>query len=329
MNMLKKNAALIVAAVLFAAAAVFVFYYSKENAAPKQLVLQAIKAAQKGDLKAFEKAVDINSIADYIVTNAYDLAFNENTKGAYMLKQMEPDLKLSIAMQIKELVKDPQKRDLLLPWQRNLTFLERLWAETFGTDDLVYNIKLKQTEDLPYVELQLRFPEQPDKIFPLVIGFKETSKGLKLATLPNIAPFLTDLEPLRAEREKFYKARIEESINQSLKTLASASISEGSWGKGRNVFVNLSLENTSDKDILQVSGSIFLMRGVQKIGSLSVNDTDALAPKDISEKTYNLHFEPLSDGAALIEAALKGNLGVTAKFKVKQILFTDGTELKL
>lgn len=318
-------------AVVCLIAAVIGFQVKEHTSGPKALIVKAIKAAQAGDLKAFEEAVSIEMLSEYVVTHAYELAFPEETKdkASNLLLQMAPDLELAIAAQMRNLVKDSSARNNLRPWQENISFTQRLWAETLGTEDVVYKIKLKSTDSDPFIDVEMRFPEEPDTAYNLFIGFKDTDEGLKLASLPNIAQFLTAIEPLRIERQKFHKARIKEAMTQSLVSTADATISEGSWGKGRTVLVNLALENTTDKEISYVAGDIILKRGVQNVGQLKVQDIDPIIVKSISEKTYSLHFKPLSNEAALIEAALKGNLGVVAEFTVNEIQFTDGTRLKL
>lgn len=305
------------------------------NSTPKTLVVQAMTAAQKGDLSQFEAVVDVPSLADYIVTNAYKEAFKntdniESIDSLSMLQQMAPDLKKAIAVQIRDIVSNPKQRDLLTPWQQNLSFVERIWSETLGSEEVVYKIKLKNTDDKPYVSLEMSFPENPERIYNLVIGFKETDEGLKLASLPNLAQFLASFEPLRKEREKFYKARIEQQIKESLKiTTTEPSASEGSWGEGRNIFVGIGLENLTEETIIQIKGDIVLKRGVQYIKAQQILDTDPIAPAQLVEKTYNIHFEPLSDETALIEAALKGNLGVSADVEIKEVHFENGQILKL
>jgi len=340
---MKKSVGVIVTVCVIATALVaFVAVYASINKkeqyrrTPEYSMTQLRKAIKSHDLVSFEQYVDVDGLVDGLVDQVW--AVNRLKRNAAdkrdLLTELMDDELLSVS---REQVADAARCQLVgyvesgrferdkagSDCERAEQFLSKIWNEAIAGYAKFRDIEYvqKQNGGLARVGLGVEL-DRSDRGFVLDLLMKDRGEYWQVTSLNNFPEFVRELIELR-------NARVREEMNQTL-VLANIdkSATNGLWGIGKKVIIELKLENQGQKQIALCSVDVVCKSSDGKeLDSFTVTSSRGISPGDAGKGFWYKDINSLSSDDRMLYETEQSDLRIDAS--VKSILFADKSRLEL
>lgn len=339
---MKKSVGVMVAACVVATAVVVLLAVygtiKKEQyrRTPEYSMTQVRKAIKSRDMVSFERYVDVDRLVDGLVDQVW--AVNRLKRNAAdkkdLLTELMDDELLSVS---REQVADAARCQLVgyvesgrfkrdkagSDCERAEQFLSKIWNEAIAGYATFREIEYvqKQNGGLARVGLSVEF-DNSDRGFVLDLLMKDRGEYWQVTSLNNFPEFVRELIELR-------NARVREEMNQTL-VLANIdkSATNGLWGIGKKVIIELKLENQGRKQIALCSVDVVCKSSDGKeLDSFTVTSSRGISPGNAGKGFWYKDINSLSSDDRMLYETEQSDLRIDAS--VKSILFADKSRLEL
>lgn len=239
---------------------------------------------------------------------------------------VQPELSNSLSEQIKDFVVTGKfltgipKEDA-----HALLMLSHVWRKIYG-EGLVYKgFSDVFTEGETSSAIITLYRPDIDYNIPVDVSLKQIAGSWQVVSIRHLGHILERIRFLEhkilEEKNKAIKAKMEKNV-QILHFEKSAGLSE--WGVGKGVLLSVSFENIGQKTVSEIEAQIrFVDKDSHVLRQVTLKDTDLLAPKEISEKSWPMAINPLSASDMQIYEDKEINMQVS----LQRLVFEDGQSL--
>lgn len=315
------------------------FYYEStlSKNTPDYAAAEAFQSIETRNIRLFRKRVDVNSIANSVVNNAFndselfpqDVTDKlQGSLGGKLLSLIKPSLVNLFADQMEDYIETGKLADD--DHEDMPQILEELWVDLVGLDPsttfTLEKVSTRKDKATAFVNMYRADLEQVATIEAMLSKIDGT---WKVISIQNLNPILQNFKELLTLQKEKRNVEIRIEMLEALKPVTiQLTKSEQPWPQNTQAYLELGFENTTDKDIIGFSYQVVFAKtagGILK--ELPFDDVEFIAAKQLFEKTISINL----DANSVIDAEIFNTPtdAITLQVTPISITFADETSLSL
>lgn len=297
------------------------YHENKRLNAASYAVNVALNALQSKNVEDFNKHVNSKSLSESILSQVFEEPSEDEksdktgfwgavkTLGSSLSNRLtgyiKPELAKSLNIQILTYVENgafTEEYDLTNIYGRT-PMLQKIWHDLAGEGFIFKGIsdsvekENTATSNINFYRKDLDFSSS------ITLNLTKTQDVWQVVGIEGLGKTLKQLDQLRVKIIEAKNKEIRAKINKSMAIRSiekSTGVSEGEFG-GKRVLLRVVFENMGEQDIKEFNANIiFKNKKGDLLRSVSIKDSDVLAAGNITEKSWPMTINPLSQNDNII-----------------------------